>query len=81
MNKLTATKTNPVTQKVIVIVSSIVPQLDAIGVKYHGLRKWNRTEPTISKTKTIARAIATEPVDYAVYGRHGIEGVHARQAS
>ena len=38
MNKLTATKTNPVTQNVIVTVSSIASQLDAIGVKYHGLR-------------------------------------------
>ena len=39
MNKLTATKTNPVTQNVMLIVSSIAPQLEAIGVKYHGLRK------------------------------------------
>ena len=39
MNRLTATKTNPVTQNVIETVSSIVPQLDAIGVKYHGLSK------------------------------------------
>jgi hypothetical protein len=39
MNKLTATKTDPVTQNVIDIVSSIALQLEAIGVKYHGLRK------------------------------------------
>ena len=31
-------KTNPVTQNVIETVSSIVPQLDAIGRKYHGLK-------------------------------------------
>jgi hypothetical protein len=34
-----ATKTNPVTQNVMLIVSSIACQLEAIGVKYHGLRK------------------------------------------
>ena len=39
MNKLMTTKTNPVTQNVIDTVSSIMPQLEAIGVKYHGLRK------------------------------------------
>ena len=38
MNKLTVTNTNPVTQKVIVTVSSIASQLEAMGVKYHGLR-------------------------------------------
>ena len=38
MNRLTVTKTNPVTQNVSVTVSSMLPQLDAIGVKYHGLR-------------------------------------------
>jgi hypothetical protein len=36
---LTATKTDPVTQNVRLIVSSIVLQLEAIGVKYHGLRR------------------------------------------
>jgi len=39
MNKLMATKTNPVTQNVMSIVVSIALQLEAIGVKYHGLRK------------------------------------------
>jgi hypothetical protein len=39
MNRLTSTKPNPVTTKVSVTVSSIEDQLDAIGVKYHGLRK------------------------------------------
>jgi hypothetical protein len=29
----------PVTQKVIVIVSSIITQLEAIGVNHHGLAK------------------------------------------
>ena len=67
MNKLMATKTNPVTQNVIVTVSSIAPQLDAIGVKYHGLRKWNRTEPTTNNTNTIAKTIATAPVDWTAF--------------
>ena len=39
MNKVMATYTMPVTQNVTSIVLSIMPQLDAIGVKYHGLRK------------------------------------------
>jgi hypothetical protein len=38
MNRLIATNTKPVTQNVIAMVSSIVPQFDAIGVRYHGLR-------------------------------------------
>ncbi len=38
MNRLTVTKTNPVTQNVRWTVSSIALQLDAIGVKYHGLK-------------------------------------------
>ena len=38
MNRLTVTNTNPVTQNVIVTVSSIIPQFEAIGVKYQGLR-------------------------------------------
>jgi hypothetical protein len=38
---------------------SIDAQLDAIGVKYQGLRKWNRTEAMI-RTAT-ATAIAISP--------------------
>src|SRR6185369_3868809 len=60
MNRLTATNTNPVTQKVMAIVLSIVPQLEAIGVKYQGLRKWNRTEPRASTINAIAIAMASE---------------------
>jgi hypothetical protein len=67
---LTATKTNPVTQNVRLIVSSIATQLEAIGVKYHGLRKWNRTEPTTNKTNTIAKIIiVVTPVDWAEFRR------------
>jgi hypothetical protein len=54
---LTATKTNPVIQKVMLMVSSIALQFEAIGVKYHGLRKWKRTEPTTNTINTIATII------------------------
>ena len=40
MNKHTATKTAPVTQKVKIIVSSMFPQLEATGVHHQGLQKW-----------------------------------------
>ena len=49
MKTLHNTNASPVTTNVKVMVSSIEDQLDAIGVKYHGLRKWNTTVP---KTKT-----------------------------
>ncbi len=62
MNRLTATKTKPVTQNVRWIVSSIAPQLEAIGVKYQGLRKWNRTAPTTNKNNTIAMLIPYYPL-------------------
>ncbi len=39
MNRFTATNTAPVTQKVRLTVSSINPQLDAIGVNHQGFRK------------------------------------------
>ena len=61
MNRFTATKTIPVTQNVMCTVSSIIPQLDAIGVKYHGLSTWKRTEPTTSNTNAIATTIAAVP--------------------
>jgi len=39
MNRFTATNTKPVTQNVIVMVSSMALQFDASSVRYHGLRK------------------------------------------
>jgi hypothetical protein len=48
----------PVTQNVIIIVSSIMPQLDAIGVNHHGLQKWNTTEPTTNRINITANAIS-----------------------
>ena len=42
MNRLTATNTTPVTQNVRSTVSSMVPQLDAIGVNHHGLASGNQ---------------------------------------
>jgi len=57
MNRLTATKTIPVTTNVMFTVSSIIFQLDAIGVNHHGLRKWNRIVPTTNKTNAKAIAI------------------------
>ena len=39
----------------------MAPQLEAIGVKYQGLRKWNRTEPRASTIKAIAIAMANAP--------------------
>ena len=45
------------TTNVKVTVSSIEDQLDAIGVKYHGLRKWNTTVPKTKTSNTIAANI------------------------
>ena len=56
MNRLTATNTTPVTQKVRLTVSSIMPQFDAIGVNHQGFRKWNATVPITSRTSAIAIA-------------------------
>jgi hypothetical protein len=39
MNRPTATKTDPVIQNVMRIVSSTYPQFEAMGVHHHGLRK------------------------------------------
>jgi hypothetical protein len=47
----------PVTQKVILIVSSIVLQLEASGVNHHGLAKWKTSDPMTSKVTTTAIAI------------------------
>jgi len=38
MKAFTATKTKPVTQNVTSIVKSIMPQFEARGVRYQGLR-------------------------------------------
>tara|TARA_Y100000588_G_C14003182_1_gene816624 strand:- start:767 stop:958 length:192 start_codon:yes stop_codon:yes gene_type:complete len=54
MNKQTATNTAPVTQKVKIIVSSILPQLEATGVHHHGLQKWNTIDPIIINANIIA---------------------------
>ena len=43
---------------VIVMVSSIVPQLEANGVRYQGLRKKNSTDPTASTMTATAIAMA-----------------------
>ena len=53
MNKQTATKTAPVTQKVKIIMSSILPQFEATGVHHHGLQKWNIIDATIISTNII----------------------------
>ena len=45
------------TTNVKMMVSSIEDQLDAIGVKYHGLRKWNTTVPKTKTSNTIAANI------------------------
>ena len=57
MKTLTRTKARPVTTKVSVTVLSIEDQLDAIGVKYHGLRTWNTTVPSTKTSNTIAANI------------------------
>jgi hypothetical protein len=57
MNRLTNTKPSPVMTNVSVTVSSIEVQLDAIGVKYHGLRKWKTTVPSTKTSKIIAANI------------------------
>src|SRR3954464_9881371 len=61
MKTVTATYTTPVTQNVMEIVLSMARQLEAIGVKYQGLRKWNRTEPKTSTRSAMTMAMATSP--------------------
>lgn len=63
MNRFTATNTKPVTQNEMVMVSSIDPQLEASGVSYHGLRKWNSTVPTTRTIRAIAMALQHAPAD------------------
>ena len=50
MKSTTATKPTPVIQNVSAIVSSMKPQFEAIGVARQGLRKWNSSEPTTTRT-------------------------------
>ena len=57
MKSTMATKKIPVITRVIVMVVSIDPQLDAKGVACHGLRKWNNTEIITIATKITAKAI------------------------
>ncbi len=57
MNRLTATNTAPVTQKVSTTVSSIIPQLEAMGVNHQGLAKWKTMVPMTSRINAIASAI------------------------
>src|SRR5262249_15893800 len=57
MNRFTMTKTMPVTMNVMFTVSSIIFQLDAIGVNHQGLRKWNRIVPRTSRINTTASAM------------------------
>ena len=40
-----------------------------MGVHHHGLRKWNSTEPTATRSSTIAMAI----LDSSLPGGHGLE--------
>ncbi len=57
MNRFTATNTAPVTQNVRLTVSSIVCQLEAMGVNHQGFRKWNATVPITSNTSASAIAM------------------------
>ena len=43
--------------KVIIKALSIEPQLEAIGVCHHGLKIWNRIEPSTNSAMTIATRI------------------------
>ncbi len=61
MKDTTATKTKPVIQKVMIMVASIVPQFEAIGVHHHGLRRWNATEPMTRASRISATCIRTRP--------------------
>src|ERR1035438_10371682 len=62
MKRLTATNTTPVTQNVRLTVSSIIVQLDAIGVNHQGLKKWNRTVP-MTKAITAHASIIAPPCE------------------
>src|SRR5580704_5745903 len=61
MKRLTATNTTPVTQNVRLTVSSIVVQLEAIGVNHQGLKKWNRTVPMTKAITAYASTIVAPP--------------------
>tara|TARA_Y100000590_G_scaffold17415_1_gene20855 strand:- start:447 stop:734 length:288 start_codon:yes stop_codon:yes gene_type:complete len=64
MNKHTATKTAPVTQKVKIIVSSIFPQLEATGVHHQGLQKWKIIDPIIIKQILSLQTLKHLPYKY-----------------
>ena len=57
MKRFVATNTIPVTRKVMSTVKSTSSQLEASGVKYQGLRKWNRMVPTTNKIITTATSM------------------------
>src|SRR5262245_37786657 len=57
MNRFTAINTTPVTQNVRSTVWSIISQFDAIGVNHQGLRMWNATVPSTSRTSATAITI------------------------
>jgi hypothetical protein len=57
MNATIATKTAPVIQKVMMIVSSMYRQFEAIGVHHHGLIKWKSTDATATRSNMNATAI------------------------
>ena len=48
--------TAPVTQKVKIIVPSILPQFEATSVHHQGVQKWKAIEPMITKAKAIDTA-------------------------
>src|ERR1700752_4248578 len=70
MNRLTITKTTPVTAIVVVVRWSIMTQLDAIGVKVHGLRKWNSSDPSTRITRTMATIMIATPARWTGFGLH-----------
>jgi hypothetical protein len=49
--------TPPPIQKVKLIVSSIASQLEAMSVHHHGVKIWNKTEPTITAKNIIPGCI------------------------
>jgi hypothetical protein len=52
------TKATPVTQRVITIVWSRLPQLEAKGVNHQGVIKLNKTDPITMMAVIITKAIS-----------------------
>jgi hypothetical protein len=52
------TKATPVTQSVIIIVWSRLPQLEAKGVNHQGVKKLNKTVPITMMVVIITKAIS-----------------------